>query len=687
MRAIKGALLAVMVGCSAAVPPGTDGGSGAACTLGGTGYATGATDPSNPCLACNPQVSASAWAAVADLTGCASAGGNYCQAGSCVAACAISGLLVPAGTGNPLDGCQLCDPARDPNAWSPVSGCDDGGVAASDGGPDAGAVDADGGTDAGSGTQSDAGSDAGLAAGSDGGADAGLDAGPDAGPTCLVGGSSIPSGQSQPGDDCRACQPLLSATSYTPLGDGTPCGTSGGNVCLAGSCILACDIGGVVVDAGLLDPSGCQSCQPQTSTAAYTPLLDGTACSTSGGDVCVAGACVPGCYIGGALAAAHAFQSAAADSCCNPALSLTQWTPGFAALPATSAQGTVIALTSGDVNGDGRSDLVYGTSTGQVILLLGLPDGGFAASALVTSGAAVTAVAVGDVTGDGRADVSYLAGNLPTLLVQGSALSFSAGGSWPAIPDAGGLWAVETKAGTKLLSFSETWYVHIGMPNYAVPADLISMGDPAGALVADPAITLEYFPYAKASTGAPIGLASGSLLGPGSMDIVVSVDGGAAQVFDYDGGWNLIPNTSAPFPAFGTPYLALGELNGDGYADFASSHGTDLGLYVNEPFGPGYELMNSVGAAQLPSGARFTGLAFAPFRGAGGDVLAAADSANGALELYGAFAPFDAGVVALGAYATLSAQRLVVGDFNGDGRPDVAVTAGGQMQVLQRQCP
>jgi hypothetical protein len=93
---------------------------------------------------------------------------------------------------------------------------------------------------------------------------------------------------------CQSCQPGVSGTAWTNVGDGTDCGNQQG--CSAGVCGSGCWINSVFYTSGTAKSgNACQSCQPGTSTTAWTNLADNTGCGT--GQVCYSGTCgncVPG---------------------------------------------------------------------------------------------------------------------------------------------------------------------------------------------------------------------------------------------------------------------------------------------------------------------------------------------------------------------------------------------------------
>ncbi|MFO0750534.1 MAG: VCBS repeat-containing protein [Myxococcota bacterium] len=86
-----------------------------ACTIDGVAHASGAVDPDNACQACDPTRAADAWSPRLD--------GVVCDAGkgcgsACVAKCFIDGVLREAGAVDPQHACFVCTPGRSVLGWS-----------------------------------------------------------------------------------------------------------------------------------------------------------------------------------------------------------------------------------------------------------------------------------------------------------------------------------------------------------------------------------------------------------------------------------------------------------------------------------------------------------------------------------------------------------------------------------------
>lgn len=192
-------------------------------------------------------------------------------AAACVAAaslapdtCLIDGVCVasgsPKGT-SPADACLRCDPTQSTTAWKPRTAgtsCPDDGV----------------------GCTEDRCNDEGQCI------HTALKPG-----TCQIGGACVQEGAQEPGNPCRACQPGLDASSWTPLAKGSAC-PDDGTACTVDSCdgvgvcrhnTLAADtclVGGACVAKGSAEPGNpCRSCQPEVANTAWTPLPAGATCT------------------------------------------------------------------------------------------------------------------------------------------------------------------------------------------------------------------------------------------------------------------------------------------------------------------------------------------------------------------------------------------------------------------------
>jgi hypothetical protein len=140
----------------------------------------------------------------------------------------------------------------------------------------------------------------------------------------------VASGALNPSNSCQSCQPGVSTSSWTNLSPGSPCGTGTGKVCNGAVCSPGCDIGGAFVAAGAANPqNSCQTCQPSSSTTAWSNLQEGTNCG-SGGHVCHSSggaiACTAGCFIGNAYVTPGSAEPGNPCETCQ-ADSTTSWSP------------------------------------------------------------------------------------------------------------------------------------------------------------------------------------------------------------------------------------------------------------------------------------------------------------------------------------------------------------------------
>ena len=294
------------------------------CLISGACYSDATKNPVNDCQSCQSAASTSAWSNLSSATTCATDGlsctSDLCNgSGSCThslqsGACLISGACYANGASNPVNGCQQCQSAATASAWSNASNstaCTSDGISCTND----------------------------LCNGS------GACAHPLQASACLIGGACYASGALNPTNSCQSCQPGTSTSAWTTAANNTGCTDDGisctSDLCVAGTCTHAlqpasCLIGGACYPAGSANGSNtCQTCQPSTTTSAWTNVANNTACSDDGltctTDVCQAGSCnhtlqANTCLITGACYASGTFKPGIDCQSCQPATSTTSWT-------------------------------------------------------------------------------------------------------------------------------------------------------------------------------------------------------------------------------------------------------------------------------------------------------------------------------------------------------------------------
>ena len=170
----------------------------------------------------------------------------------------------------------------------------------------------------------------------------------------------------------------------------------------------------------------------------------------------------------------------------------------------------------------------------------------------------------------------------------------------------------------------------------------------------------------------PDALSLADLNGDGKPDVVTGSDGGTVSVLlnhgdgtfaarqDYDAGGG---------PTYGTSYVAVGDLNGDGRPDIATL-GSDTGLSVFTNNGDGtFGARHDYGLASQAES-----VAIADLNGDGKADLVTDDGFQVAVILNRGGGSFEQ--TQLVRIAATDASEVFVGDLTGDGKPDVVATDG-----------
>lgn len=240
---------------------------------------------------------------------------------------------------------------------------------------------------------------------------------------------------------------------------------------------------------------------------------------------------------------------------------------GFAAISPlypTGPNSVPSGIALGDVNGDGRLDVVTANkSTYSAGVLLGQAAGSFATVSTYSAGPNTSplAVALGDVNGDGRLDIvtaNYFADAIGVLLGQASG-GFAAVSAYP------------TGTGSRPCS------VALGDVNGDGRLDIVTAntdGNAAGVLLGQAGGTFAAIAtYATGAGSAPADVALGDVNGDGRLDIVtVNTRTSTAGVLlaQTGGGFGLVSTYSTNGS---TPQgLALGDVTGDGRLDIVTAN-------------------------------------------------------------------------------------------------------------------
>ncbi len=371
----------------------------------------------------------------------------------------------------------------------------------------------------------------------------------------------------------------------------------------------------------------------------------------------------------------------------------------------TTIGAPAVAVATGDLNGDGKADVVtvnQGQGAAELSVQLGNGDGTFTDKPIGGRFAKFVGVAIADVNGDGKPDL-VVAGYTPgTTLNQYTPRNVSV-----VLGNGDGTFQTQLDYGS---GFDTPMAVAVSDMNGDGKQDIVLVASSSGTSVVSVLLGAGNGSFQN-PTNTPTGSGASSVAvidldGDGDMDVVtgnysassVSVllgtnngSGGLAANVDYAVGAN---------PAA----VAVGDLDGDGRPDIATANTAS-----NPALGVSVLLSDTTPgtfktAQNFNTGMRFpTGIAIADFNGDGfRDVAAAGDVIfRGIVAEAAIVIPTSGGAVGIlagngdGTFASpvtfLTGEgirftsKLAVADFNGDGKADLAATSidESSLRILQ----
>ncbi len=346
------------------------------------------------------------------------------------------------------------------------------------------------------------------------------------------------------------------------------------------------------------------------------------------------------------------------------------------------------AVAVGDFNRDGKLDLVTANNFNNTIsVLIGNGDGTFSPASTPTYavGAHPSAIAVGDFNGDGKLDV--VVANSGDSTGVGSSVSILLGNGDGTFQPASTKAAGFRPFAIVVADFNGDGKLDVAIANFGQyltndgTTVTVLQGDGAGGF----GIPVD-FTVGKA----PFSLAVGDFNGDGKPDLAVAnYDDTTVSILINNGSGGFLPASNIPAGSNANISVAVADFNGDGKLDLVVVHSGNDSLHILLGAGNGTFQLQQPAITTDPSpgfGGNPQAVTVADLNGDGKLDLALVNVNGFGKDVVTLLGNGDGTFAAASFYASSSgthpsAGAVAIGDFNGDGKPDLVVANSALVNV------